>query len=97
MEEPNASSVLIYSFASCCASPLLNLFELGRWITFLVAQVVTLANLKKSLGQISGLLVILLLCKLWMFLQTLGFIAAMHDGLFYLHINTSMINSSFHH
>ena len=70
---------------------------IGGWITFLVAQVGTLANLKKCLGQINGLLVILLLCKLWMFLQTLGFIAAMHDGLFYLHINTSMINSSFHH
>jgi len=97
MEEPNASSVLIYSFAFYCASPLLNLFELGRWITFLVAQVVALANLEKSLGQINGLLVILLLCNLWMFLQTPRFIAAMHDGLFYLHINTSMINSSFHH
>jgi len=66
-------------------------------ITFLVAQVVALVNLEKSLGQISGLLVILLLCNLWMFLQTPRFIAAMHDGLFYLHINTSMINSSFHH
>jgi len=48
-------------------------------------------------GQIRELLVILPLCNLWMFLQTPRFIAAMHDGLFYLHINTSMINSSFHH
>jgi len=46
MEEPNASSVLIYSSTSCCGSPLLNLFVLGRWITFLVAQVVALANLE---------------------------------------------------
>ena len=52
---------------------------LGRWITFLVAQVVALANLKKSLGlSNSGLLVILPLCNLWMFLRTPRFIAAMH-------------------
>jgi hypothetical protein len=43
-----------------------------------VAQAVALVNLKMSLGQISGLLVILLLCNLWMMLRTPKFIAAMH-------------------
>ena len=43
---------IFFCFLLCIT--IIESLSIGRWITFLVAQVVALANLEKSLGQISG-------------------------------------------